>query len=323
MLSSIAIIAFILSGLFFGSQFVPQKFCKGFDTKAYNLSMIMGIAIVSTIIAGLSLLLEINGNASRIELAFSSIALCLLAGIIWGLGNFFILAAISKIGISRTFPVVNLLVVVAFFSGIIFLKELRSINFVLFVVLFFGIASVLIGSFFTTKATSKGEKKVKDVKGGVIAAALSAIFFGVYNVPVLSSLRSETWSPYLAVFFLSLGALLGAVIFGFLWFRKRLFVLWFNAGKKWHLLAISGGMIWGLGQVFATIAMRYIGVAIGAPLLQGLVIVVGAVWGLAVFKELKDIQAFQRKRAEIILLLGCAFALIGSVIIGYVASFLY
>ncbi|MEE9151221.1 MAG: GRP family sugar transporter [Thermoplasmata archaeon] len=323
MLLIVPIIAFIIAGLLFGSQFVPQKFCKGFDTKAYNLSMIIGIALISMIIAFLSLVLPIPGNDSRIELDFSNIALCLIAGIIWCLGNFFILAAISKIGISRTFPVVNLLVVVAFFSGILFLEELHSIDYAILMILFFGIACVLIGSFFTAKSTSKEEKKKKDMKGGVITAALSAIFFGVYNVPVLASLRSETWSPYLAVFFLSMGALLGAVIFGLLWLRKKFFVLWRGAGKKWHLLAISGGMIWGIGQVFATIAMSEIGIAIGAPLLQGLVIVVGVIWGLAVFKELKDISVKQRKRAGFILLVGCTFALIGSVVFGYAAGFLY
>ncbi len=323
MMLIVPIVAFIIAGLFFGSQFVPQKYCKEFDTKAYNVSMILGIAFVTAIIAVLSLLLDIPGNGSQKELDFSSVALCIIAGVIWAIGNFFILAAISKIGISRTFPVVNLLIVVAFFSGIIFLEELRSINHLLLMMLLFGIASVLIGSFFTSKATSKEEEKIRDVRGGVIAAALSALFFGVYNVPVLASLRSETWSPYLAVFFLSIGALLGAVIFGFLWLRKKLFVLWRGAGKRWHLLAISGGMLWGIGQVFATIAMSYIGVAIGAPLLQGLVIVVGAVWGLVVFKELKDIPVTQRRRARLILLLGCGFALVGSVVMGYAARFLF
>jgi glucose uptake protein GlcU len=95
------------------------------------------------------------------------------------------------------------------------------------------------------------------------------------------------------------------------------------AQRKWHLLAISGGMIWGIGQVSANMAMVDIGVSIGAPSIQGLVIVVGVVWGLVVFKELKDIPVLQRKRAKLILGFGCAFALLGSIVMGFVASLLF
>jgi glucose uptake protein GlcU len=323
MLSLIAVIALILAGLFFGSQFVPQKFCLSFDTRAYNLSMMFGIAIVSGIIAIFSLFLDMPGNVSEKEFSPFNIGLCVLAGVIWSLGNLYILAAISKIGMSRTFPIVNLIVVVAFFAGIIFLGELRNIDFIIILFLCLGIGSVLTGSYFTTKATSKEEKKVKDVKGGVIAALLSTIFFGFYNVPVLFSLRSDSWSVYLAVFFLSLGTILGALFFGFLWLRKELFKLWREANRKWHLFAISGGMIWGIGQVSANMAMEDIGVSIGAPSIQGLVIVVGVIWGLVVFKELKDIPIILRKRAKLILGFGCAFALLGSIIMGFVASLLF
>jgi glucose uptake protein GlcU len=323
MLSIIAVIALIMAGLFFGSQFVPQKFCPSFETRAYNLSMMFGIAIVSGIIAVLSFFLDMPGNVSEKEFTPSNIGLCVFAGVIWSLGNLYILSAISKIGISRTFPIVNLVVVVAFFAGIIFLGELRDIHFIIILFLILGIASVLSGSYLTTKATSKEEKNVKDVKGGVIAAALSTIFFGFYNIPILMSLESDYWSVYLAVFFLSLGTIIGAIFFGFLWLRKDLFRIWRRAQRKWHYLAISGGMIWGIGQVSANMAMVDIGVSIGAPSIQGLVIVVGVVWGLAVFKELKDIPIRQRKKAKLILGFGCAFALLGSIIMGFVASLLF
>jgi glucose uptake protein GlcU len=214
-------------------------------------------------------------------------------------------------------------VVVAFFAGVIFLGELSSIDAVIIILLCLGIGSVLVGSYFTTRATSKEEKEVRDVKGGVIAALLSAVFFGFYNIPILASLRSETWSVYLAVFFLSLGTILGGIVFGFIWLKKEIFTLWRNAVKKWHFLAISGGMIWGIGQVSANTAMEEIGVSIGAPSIQGLVIVVGVVWGLVVFKELKDIPVVRRKRALLILIAGCTFALLGSLIMGYVASILF
>jgi glucose uptake protein GlcU len=283
MLSPYAIIFMGLAALFFGSQFVPQKYTDDFKSAAYNVSMIVGIAIVTS----------------------------------------FLVVAISKIGISRTFPVVNLLVIFAFFSGILFLGELKSVEVSIFLILILAISFVILGSIFTQNATSSEEKEVKDVKGGIISAALSALFFGLYNIPILASLQSETWSPYLAVFFLSIGALLGSVILGLMVYKKGFVRLLFNAKKKWHLLAVSGGIIWGVGQVCATIAMTDLGVAIGSPAIQGFVIVVGVIWGLAVFRELEDIPSEKRKKAKNILLIGCAFALLGSLVMGYAAGFIY
>ncbi|UCF08056.1 MAG: hypothetical protein JSW28_10530 [Thermoplasmata archaeon] len=323
MVSLLAVVALMLAGLFFGSQFGPQKFCQNFDSRAYNLSMMMGIAMVCGIMSLVSFVMAIPGDVAEKEFSLSNMTLCIMAGVIWSGGNLFILAAVYRIGISRTFPVVNLVIVMAFFAGIVFLGELRDINAVVLFILCLGIGSVLAGSYFTTKATSKEEKKVRDVKGGIIAAAVSVIFFGFYNIPILYSLRTETWSVYLAVFFLSMGAVLGGTIFGFLWMGKTFLATWKKAVGRWHLLAISGGMLWGAGQTSANLAMVEIGLSIGAPLIQGLVIVVGAVWGLAVFHELADISKKRRRKAVLILIFGCSLAIIGSVVMGFVAGLLF
>jgi glucose uptake protein GlcU len=323
MVSLLSVVALILAGLFFGSQFVPQKFCTGFDSKAYNLSMMLGIAVVTGIMLLLSFLIAIPGDVSVKEFSFSNIVLCIFAGVIWSAGNLFILAAVYKIGMSRTFPVVNLIIVVAFFAGIIFLSELQDVDFFLILLMALGIGSVLVGSVLTSRATSKEEKEVRDVRGGIIAAVISVIFFGFYNIPVLYSLRTETWSVYLAVFFLSLGAIIGGAVFGFVWLRKEMFVIWRKAKRKWHLLAISGGILWGAGQTSANLTMVEIGLSIGAPLIQGFVIVVGVVWGLVVFKEFADISPEHRRKAIVILSLGCCFAIMGSLVIGYVAGLLF
>jgi glucose uptake protein len=323
MLSPYAIIAMGLAAVFFGSQFVPQKYAGGYHVAAYNVSMIAGIALVTLILVIFSFFMEVPGAGNDLEFNMFNMGLSLFSGMIWSCGNFFILVAISKIGISRTFPVVNLLVIFAFFSGILVLGELESVEISIFIVLFLAISFVILGSIFTQNATSSEEKQVKDVKGGIFAAALSALFFGLYNVPILASLQSNTWSPYLAVFFLSMGALAGSVILGLFEYQKGFIKYIMKAKRKWHLLAVSGGIIWGIGQICATIAMTDLGVAIGAPAIQGFVIVVGVIWGLAVFRELEDIPSEKRKKAKNILLIGCAFALLGSLIIGYVAGTIY
>lgn len=323
MISLLAIAAVISAGVFFGSQFTPQKFCQEFDSRAYNLSMMLGIAIACGIMSLLSFVIAIPGDVPEKIFSLPNAGLCILAGVIWSAGNLFILAAVYKIGISRTFPLVNLVIVVAFFAGIIFLSELRGVDYFLLLLLVLGMGSVLVGSVLTSRATSKEEKEVRDVKGGIIAAVISVIFFGFYNIPVLYSLRTETWSVYLAVFFLSLGAVLGGIIFGFVWLRKEMFVIWRKAAGKWHLLAISGGMLWGAGQTSANLTMVEIGLSIGAPVIQGVVIIVGVVWGLVVFKEFVDISPENRRKAVAILSLGCCFAIMGSLVMGYVAGLLF
>jgi glucose uptake protein GlcU len=323
MISLLAVGALICAGVFFGSQFIPQKFCQEFDSRAYNLSMMLGIAIVCGFMSLVSFAITLPGDVSEKVFSLPNAGLCILAGVIWSAGNLFILAAVYKIGMSRTFPVVNLIIVMAFFAGIIFLSELQGVDYFLFLLMALGIGSILVGSILTSRATSKEEKKIKDIKGGIIAAVISVLFFGFYNIPVLYSLRTETWSVYLAVFFLSLGAVLGGTIFGFVWLRKEMFVIWRKAAGKWHLLAISGGIMWGAGQTSANLAMVEIGLSIGAPVIQGLVISVGVVWGLIVFKEFADILPENRRKAIVILSLGCCFAIMGSLVMGYVAGLLF
>lgn len=323
MVSLLALGALICAGVFFGSQFVPQKFCREFDARAYNLSMMLGIAIACAFMSLMSFLVILPGDVKDKELSLLNIALCVFAGIIWSAGNLFVLAAVYKIGMSRAFPLVNLVIMVDFFAGIVLLSELRSVDYMVIILLVLGSGSILVGSYLTSRATSKEEKKVRDVRGGIIAAVISVFFFGLYNVPVLYSLRNDTWSVYLAVFFLSLGAVFGGVIFGFIWLRKEIYVLWGKASGRWHLLAISGGILWGAGQTSANMAMVEIGLSIAAPLIQGVFIVVGVIWGLAVFKELSDILPENRRKAVIILTLGCCFAVMGSLVMGYVAGMLF
>jgi len=323
MISLLAIGAVIAAGVFFGSQFIPQKYCQKFDSRAYNLSMMLGIAIACAVMSLVSFVITLPGDVSEKSFPLPNIALCVFAGIIWSAGNLFVLAAVYKIGMSRTFPLVNLVIVVDFFAGIVFLSELQAVDYLVILLLVLGSGSILVGSYLTSRATSKEEKEVRDVRGGIVAAVISVFFFGLYNVPVLYSLRTDTWSVYLAVFFLSLGAVLGGAIFGFAWLRREMYVLWRKAAVRWHLLAISGGILWGAGQTTANMAMVEIGLSIAAPLIQGLFIVVGVIWGLIVFRELSDIASENRRKVIAILSLGCCFAIIGSLIMGYVAGLLF
>lgn len=323
MISRLAVGALICAGVFFGSQFIPQKFCHEFDSRAYNLSMMFGIAIACAVMSLISFIIALPGDVKDKEFPLPNMALCIFAGIIWSAGNLFVLAAVYKIGMSRTFPLVNLVIVVDFFAGIVLLSELQAVDYFVIILLALGSGSIILGSLLTSKATSKEEKEVRDVRGGIIAAVLSVFFFGLYNVPVLYSLRTDTWSVYLAVFFLGLGAVFGGVIFGFAWLRKEMYVLWRKAAGRWHLLAISGGILWGAGQTSANMAMVEIGLSIAAPLIQGLFIVMGVIWGLVVFKELSDIAPENRRKVIIILTLGCCFAVMGSLVMGYVAGLLF
>ena len=58
--------------------------------------------------------------------------------------------------------------------------------------------------------------------------------------------------------------------------------------SKLHLIGILGGVIWGIGMSFNTIASDQAGPAIAYGLGQGATLV-AAIWGVFIWKELKEL----------------------------------
>jgi glucose uptake protein len=115
--------------------------------------------------------------------------------------------------------------------------------------------------------------------------------------------------------FLALGGVLGGFI---ILLKNRKIKYWFNVRKRWHGLGVSGGILWGMGNILSLYAMQKIGVAISVPMLQGFMTIVSALWGIVVFREMRDVVPGRRKKALIMFIIGMILTIAGVWVINQV-----
>ncbi|MDI6917016.1 MAG: GRP family sugar transporter [Thermoplasmatales archaeon] len=292
-------ILIIFSALFFGSQFVPKKFCRSFDDLGYNLSMVFGILLNAMI------WFAVISFQEKMCFPFTPTILSFFAGIVWVFGNILLISAVSRIGMARSFTIINLVSIISFAGAVLFLGEMRvAINLIL--TAFAGVVIIMSGCILITLTTSKKEKLKS--KTGLVYAFLSSLFFGSFNIIVMYSINVQHLHVNTAALFLALGGMLGAVI---ILLKKGRIKYWFNTRKKWHGLGVSGGVLWGMGNVLSLYAMQKIGVSISVPMLQGIMTIVSALWGIVIFKELEDVTANRRKKALTMFIAGMILTIAG------------
>ena len=300
------IVLIIFSALFFGSQFVPKKFCKNFDDLGYNVSMIFGILLNAMI------WFAVISFQEKICFPFAPTALSFFAGIVWVFGNILLISAVSKIGMARSFTIINLVSIISFAGAVLFLGEMRvAVSVIL--TSFAGVVIIMSGCILITLTTSKKEKLKS--KKGLIYAFLSSFFFGSFNIMIMYSINVRHLHVNIAALFLTLGAVLGGFI---ILLKKGKVQYWFNAKKRWHGLGISGGLLWGMGNVLSLYAMQKIGVSVSIPMIQGFITIISALWGIAVFREMHDVIPERRKKALIMFITGMILTIAGVWVINQV-----
>jgi len=299
-------ILIIFSALFFGSQFVPKKFCKNFDDLGYNVSMIFGI-LLNAIIWFSVILFQ-----GKMCFPFAPTALSFFAGIVWVFGNILLISAVSRIGMARAFTIINFVSIISFAGAVLLLGEMRGAVSVILTALA-GVVIIMVGCILITLTTSKKEKLKS--KTGLVYAFISSLFFGSFNIMIMYSINVQHLHVNMAALSLALGGMLGAVI---ILLKKGKIKYWFNVRKRWHALGVSGGMLWGMGNVLSLYAMQKIGVSVSVPMLQGFMTIVSVLWGIAVFREMQDVIPERRKKALIIFMAGMILTIAGVWVINQV-----
>jgi glucose uptake protein GlcU len=300
----------ILSGLLFGSQFVPSKYCPDFDKAAYNITMAVGILLGSVVF-----LVILGGGISDGGTALFGIA----SGAVWVAGNFCLIIAVAEAGMARAFTIINLTAVFSFIGGGAVLGELggystTGIGIMIGAIALVIMGSVLVGGIKKTDGEEgggnkkEGERKKdpdgKDADGikmdeagadngkagkGVMFAFISTLFFALYNV--MAAYMTNHWGTSTASAFIliSPGILIGAMVIAALPKGASL-GKWKGAPGKWHGLALVQGIIWSIAMVSIMIGWKGTGIAIGTPVQLGTQTIVSALWGILFFGEFKELD---------------------------------
>lgn len=326
---SLAIAFFIVTMICWGSWANTQKLAaRTWRFELFYWDVVTGLLIFSLLAA---FTLGSFGSEGRTfiedlrQANISSIGSAILGGVVWNLGNLFLVAAIAVAGMSVGFPIGG---GIAWILGIF-------VNYLLVVMrsgksgdndllLFSGVIAIIgaiILSMLSYKRLASENKKptTKGIMLSVFAGLLIAFFYGL----VVNSLDPEfvkggggNLTPYSGAFFFALGAFLSTFIFNPVFMAKPVqgdpvkIGEYFKGSAKTHSIGILGGIIWMTGMVVSFMSVGAAGPAISYAL-SNAAPVVAILWGVFAWKEFKEAP----KGTNQLLLIMFVLFLIGLVLI--------
>ena len=282
------------SALFFGSQYVPQKRLGEVNTGHYNLSMAIGIVITSAIIFSIIFSLEMP------SLNWIPMIVAFLSGIIWGIGNRLSISGVNRIGMSKATIMFNLTSVFSFIFGILFYAEPVGIYKLI------GMPIIICGAI--TVAAITGEEKKELNWAGIMIAVVASFIFSIFNTFCNESMSSHinpTVPYYVLAFLLSIGSLVANLLLNC---TPKKVKEWLGEKPRFHYWAISGGVIWASGIFISLYALGTYGMSFTVPIIQTVLLIVSAIWGILYFKEI------HRGKGLILFLFGAGISIAGIIV---------
>ncbi|WP_373523661.1 GRP family sugar transporter [Aquiflexum sp.] len=325
---SFAIVAFIICMTCWGSWANTQKMAKNFRFELYYWDLILGIVVTAGLAA---ITLGSLGNEGRTfwedlgQATTLSILMAILGGIVWNLGNLLLVAGISLTGLAVAFPIGG---GIAWVLGICYnlLLEIldRGYSEGQPYVLFTGVLCVVVAIIFSARAYKKLEgpnsrRSSKGIIASVVAGFLIAFFYGFVVQSMDNSYvagGTGTLTPFTAVFFFSIGALICTVVVNPIFMAYPVdgepvsMKDFSKATIAEHAAGWMGGFIWMSGMV-----LSFMAVGAGSPAisyaLSNAAPVVAAIWGVFIWKEFKG----SGKETKLLLTGMFAFYVVGLVFI--------
>ena len=299
---SVAVFLCLITMLCWGSWANTQKLSsKKWPFQLFYWDYSFGILIITLILAftlgstgdgGRSFLVDIDQAETKyLWYAF-------LGGIIFNFANLLLVIAIDLTGMAIAFPVgIGIALVLGVLTNYMYNPEGDPS------ILFAGVLFVMIAIVLDALAYKNILKKEKKTPTkGIVISLLAGIAMGFFYRYVAQSMSSDfvtpeigKLTPYTALVVFSVGILISNFIFNSLNMYKPIagtpvtYTDYFTLGNsKLHLIGILGGIIWGIGMSFSILASEQAGPAIAYGLGQGATMV-AALWGVFIWKELKDL----------------------------------
>ncbi|NHI92405.1 MAG: hypothetical protein EAX96_07865 [Candidatus Lokiarchaeota archaeon] len=292
----ILIIIITIAAFFFSSQWVPQKKAvkleKLEDPRLYNISMGIGI-IIGCLIYFLIYGLIFQSSTYH----WYPIIIAMLGGFLWQLANRFIIVSVNEIGMGQTTVFLNLIAVFSFLIGIFFFRE------ILFWFDMVGFFFIIMGCMIIS-LINRGEDSKRSWKG-ISAVLIASFLISIFNALSLESMNSMFDFPSLTFYDSCLFVAIGIVIGNFvLNLKPSPIKKWWNLGHI-HKFAILGGLSWSSGILLISFVLVLGGLGFGISIVQAIILIFGALWGILYFKEIID------KNKLLIFLIGAIIVALG------------
>jgi glucose uptake protein len=204
-------------------------------------------------------------------------------------------AAIAIAGMSIAFPIgVGLAMVLGVIINYIFQPYGKPLP--LFLGLTLAAAAIVIDAVAYSKiARGKGKVPAKGILLTVVAGLLMSLFYRFVAAAMAENMANPEAGkigPYTAMFLFSLGMLLSNFVFNTYMMRKPVegepvtYRQYFKGKTTLHTYGIIGGVMWAIATALNFLSGTKAGYAISFGLGQGDTMI-GAVWGILVWKEFK------------------------------------
>jgi len=277
-----------------GRQWPFQLFYWDYAVGVFLLSLVLAFTLGSAGSNGRGFLVDLHqADAKWLGSAF-------LGGVIFNLSNILLVAAIDVAGMAVAFPIgVGLALCLGVVTTYIATKQGDA------PMLALGVAAILVAIIVDALAYRRMASHTQRTPGrGIVLSVIAGLLMGGFYSFVAramgqidratQTLESGKLSPYTAVVLFSSGVLLSNFIWNTIIMMRPFsgpavsFADYRTKGNaRIHLIGILGGIIWNLGMSFSIIASTAAGAALSYGLGQGATMV-GAFWGVFVWKEFKD-----------------------------------
>ena len=275
-------IAAIITSLFFTAYVVPKKLSK-LGADHYSVFQGLGYFLGS---AAAFIISRFAGHPEKDTFNNEILWYALLTGVLWFAGSAFFLAAIDRLGLSRSNQWKNLQGPCGAILNLLFLAEYNQTNVPLVLIA----SGCILASAFLFNI--KNGEKTKNDKLGIILALMSAVIFGF-----TSMLQKKITSA--GAFFTELVVISGTVFVVsviYLLIKERSIVFFKDAVQKDGLLGILGGILYFGAAYFTTVAYSLIPGSVAFTIIQ-----LNTVWtvlvGIIIFREI----SFRENKLRIII----------------------
>ncbi len=297
---TLAVIMLVITMLCWGSWANTQKLAsKEWSFQLFYWDYVIGVFLLSLVLAFTMGSIGTEGRSFLPDLAqatTNSIMLALIGGVIFNLSNILLVGAIDIAGMAVAFPVgVGLALVI----GVITNYMATPVGDATF--LFLGVGLVTVAIILDALAYKRLPSQSAATTKGIVLSVAAGVIMGFFYRFVAASMSTDfvtltpgKMGPYAAVVVFSFGVLLSNFVWNTIVMKKPFSGSPVSYGDyvsqgtpRLHAIGILGGAIWGVGMAFSIITAGVAGFAISYGLGQGATLI-GAFWGVFIWKEFKD-----------------------------------
>jgi len=268
----------------------------------------LGILLTS-LVAGLTLgSMGSYGQPFWADLATAgtrNIAFGFLGGVVYSFSNILVMGAMAVAGLGVAFPIgVGLALVVGVIWNYVVnpqgnpLLLFAGVAMIVAAIVLDGIAYRIHSGAKQAHAQTAASESGKKIRKGILLSVAGGVLMGMF-FPLVEIGKSGPGGlgPYAIGFVFSAGVFLSTFVYNAYFLRKPIegrplaFAEYFRGKSKEHFWGIIGGIVWAIGTLSSFVAASapkdlQVGPAVSYALGQGSTMV-GALWGVVVWKEFK------------------------------------